>query len=98
MPLCLPWVSESSPDPTVLTSTSHQFVPSQHLATTPTLPSTRQVLPAYPGEEDSLSFNSEIVLDGLTPHIREIYFAGESDTTYQGGDIVQVSRAFALKL
>lgn len=50
----------------------------------------RQVLPFYPGDEGSLSFNSDIALDGSTPHIREIYFAGASNATYQGGDVVQV--------
>lgn len=49
------------------------------------------MLPFYPGEEGSLSFNSNIVLDGSTPHIREIYFAGANDATYQGGDVVQVT-------
>lgn len=52
----------------------------------------QQVLPFYPGEEGSLSFNSDILLDGSTPHIREIYFAGKYNATYQGGDVVQVIR------
>ncbi|CAM9243696.1 unnamed protein product, partial [Ectocarpus sp. 8 AP-2014] len=58
-------------------------------STNPTVAVDR-VLPFYPGGEGSLSFNSDIALDGSTPHIREIYFAGESNATYQGGDVVQV--------
>lgn len=53
----------------------------------------QQVIPFYPGEDGSLSFSSNIVLDGSKPHIREIYFAGEGDATYQGGDVVQVTIA-----
>ena len=53
-------------------------------------PAAPQVLPFYPGGEGSLSFNSDISLDGSTPHIREIYFAGAANETYQGGDVVQV--------
>eukprot|EP00752_Nemacystus_decipiens_P003960 g3626.t1 len=54
-----------------------------------------KVIPFYPGEAGSLSFNSDIVLDGSTPHIREIYFAGEGDATYQGGDVVQIILRFS---
>lgn len=54
----------------------------------PSAAACQQVLPFYPGEEGSLSLNSDIALDGNTPHIREIYFA--SNATYQGGDVVQV--------
>ncbi|CAM9436645.1 unnamed protein product, partial [Hapterophycus canaliculatus] len=52
-------------------------------------------LPFYPGEEGSLSFNSDIALDGSTPHIREIYFAGSLNATYQGGDVVQIVVRFS---
>ena len=55
------------------------------------------MIPFYPGEDGSLSSNSNIVLDGSTPHIREIYFAGENDATYQGGDVVQVTFAILRK-
>lgn len=47
-------------------------------------------MPFYPGEEGSLSYNTNISLDGSTPHIKEITFAGTSNDTYAGGDVVQV--------
>lgn len=47
-------------------------------------------MPFYPGEEGSLSYNTNISLDGSTPHIKEITFAGKSNNTYAGGDVVQV--------
>lgn len=48
------------------------------------------MLPFYPGEEGSLSFNLNISLDGSTPHIREISFVETGNATYEGGDVVQV--------
>lgn len=51
-----------------------------------------QVMPFYPGEEGSLSHNTNISLDGTTPHIKEITFAGTYNSTYAGGDVVQVQK------
>ena len=49
-------------------------------------------MPFYPGDEGSLSYNTNISLDGSTPHIKEITFAGTSNDTYAGGDVVQVRK------
>ncbi|CAM9102436.1 unnamed protein product [Scytosiphon promiscuus] len=63
-------------------------------STNPTVAVDR-VLPFHPGEEGSLSFNSDIALDGSIPHIREIYFPGVVNASYQGGDVVQIVVRFS---